>query len=202
MNTWLFSLEIWKKIMKENKQEPVYQVIRTQRRTIAIQVKPDGTTVVRCPGRMPEKQVTEFVLAHKDWIRKHQETAGKRMEKRRILTAEEVNAYRKTAKAVLIQKTEEWAGKMGVEYGRITIRQQKTRWGSCSAAGNLNYNWKLILLPEPLMDYVVVHELAHRREMNHSKRFWAVVEKELPDYIQLRRRLRDYEGEINTQYQD
>ena len=81
--------------------------------------------------------------------------------------------------------------RMGVDYGRITIREQKTRWGSCSSKGNLNFNWKLVLLAPELLDYVVVHELAHRREMNHSKNFWKIVEAELPDYREQRRRLKE-----------
>ena len=80
---------------------------------------------------------------------------------------------------------------MGVDYGRITVRDQRTRWGSCSAKGNLNFNWRLILAPGEVLDYVVVHELAHRREMNHSKRFWSLVEMVLPDYERRRRWLKE-----------
>ena len=84
-----------------------------------------------------------------------------------------------------------YAEKLGVSYGKITLRQQKTRWGSCAANGNLNFNWLLILAPPEVLDYVVVHELCHRREMNHSQAFWKEVEKILPDYRERQKWLKD-----------
>ena len=81
---------------------------------------------------------------------------------------------------------------MGVTYGRISMRNQKTRWGSCSSNGNLNFNNRLLFVPKELVDYVVVHELAHRKEMNHSNAFWNVVEKYMPDYKERRKKLREY----------
>lgn len=110
--------------------------------------------------------------------------------------------YRKEARRLLEEMTAWRAGRLGVAYGRIAIRDQATRWGSCSVKGNINYNWKLVLVPEELADYVVVHELAHRLEMNHSKDFWKIVEGELPDYRLKRRMLKDYENKINQKYQD
>lgn len=108
--------------------------------------------------------------------------------------------YRKEAKRYLVKKAAWWAVKMKVSYGRIAVRDQKTRWGSCSTRGNLNFNWRLVLVPEELADYVVVHELAHRIHMNHSSSFWSVVKKELPDYQLKRRTLKEYEDEIFQKY--
>ena len=99
--------------------------------------------------------------------------------------------YRNLAREVLGARTGYYARKMGVTYGRISIREQKTSGGSCSSVGNLNYNWKLVLMPPGVLDYVVVHELAHRREMNHSAAFWKVVATWMPDYKKYRKWLRD-----------
>ena len=118
------------------------------------------------------------------------------------LSETELQALTDMALKVIPRKVKYYANLMNIQYGRIAIRRQKTRWGSCSVRGNINYNWKLVLLPVELADYVVVHELAHRTEMNHSKDFWKVVERELPDYRQRRRRLKGYESEINQKYQD
>lgn len=108
--------------------------------------------------------------------------------------------YRQMAGPYLKEKAARFAVKMMVDYSRITIRDQATRWGSCSTRGNLNFNWRLVLLPEELADYVVVHELAHRIHMNHSRAFWEIVKKELPDYGVRRRKLKSYEDEIYQKY--
>lgn len=98
---------------------------------------------------------------------------------------------RELARQRITRRVEYFAPLVGVTYNRIFIKEQKTRWGSCSSLGNLNFNWKLILLNEELLDYVVVHELAHRKQMNHSPTFWAEVERVLPDYRERRRRLKE-----------
>ena len=101
------------------------------------------------------------------------------------------NRYRQAAKEYFPARVAYYEKIIGVTHNEIRIRDQKTRWGSCSSKGNLNFNWRLMLAPPRVLDYVVVHELCHRKEMNHSKAFWNAVEMVLPDYKELRKWLRD-----------
>ena len=107
---------------------------------------------------------------------------GKHAAAGTYLDAAQEKELRERAKSVLTQRTAYFARQIGVTYGRITVRDQKTRWGSCSQTGNLNFNFRLILAPLEVLDYVVVHELCHRRQMNHSTQFWQEVAQVLPDY--------------------
>ncbi len=102
---------------------------------------------------------------------------------------------KKKARLLIEQRVAHYAGIMGIAYGRISMRNQRTRWGSCSSDGNLNFNCRLLYMPLELLDYVVVHELAHRRHMNHSAAFWSEVEKYLPDYKERKARLKQYRVE-------
>lgn len=104
--------------------------------------------------------------------------------------------YKNKAFEIFKVRTAIFAEKMQIKYGKITIRGQVSRWGSCSAAGNLSFNWKLLMMPLDVIDYIIVHELAHRREMNHSKHFWDVVKEFMPDYEEKRGSLREYESKI------
>ena len=173
-----------------------YEIIYSRRRTAAIQVTSDGKVLVRAPFRCPRSFIDSFLLQKEDWVLKHLEQAEKNRGKcpdpeRPPLSEAERARYIKIARDIFTRKTEYYARLMGVTYGRISIREQKTRWGSCSNKGNLNFNWRLILAPEEVLDYVVVHELAHRREMNHSKAFYAVIESVLPDYRRAQQWLRE-----------
>lgn len=163
------------------KQES-YEWIRSKRKTIAIQVKKDGNIVVRSPYSVSRRQIEEFLSEKRQWIEKQQEKLRSMQENRLEVTDEMRLSGIRMAKRMIPERVEYYASIMGVTYGRITIREQKTRWGSCSGKGNLNFNWKLVLMPEGALDYVVVHELAHRKEMNHSKAFWEIVGEVLPDY--------------------
>lgn len=171
-----------------------YELIRSSRRTLSIEVSRDGRVLVRAPRNCSKKQIEEFLARKAEWIAEKldmQKRIAEQVESRTQLTDQQRSFYREKAREVLTQRVEHYAKAMGVTYGRIAIREQKTRWGSCSAPGNLNFNWKLILMPPGVLDYVVVHELAHRREMNHSDRFWAVVEYYMPEYKKYRKWLKE-----------
>lgn len=176
-----------------------YTVIRSNRRTIGLEVKPDGQVIVRVPIRLPDSEICKFVHKHEEWIQKHQEIARQRLEERppvEKLTMQEIQELADQAVKVIPQRVAYYAPKIGVDYGRITIRNQKTRWGSCSANGNLNFICLLMLTPSEVIDSVVVHELCHRKEMNHSDRFYAEVLRVFPDYWKWNRWLKENGGQL------
>lgn len=175
-----------------------YEIIKSQRRTISVEIRSDSSVLVRIPQRMTKAETKTFVDGKAEWIVSHRQQMKERMEANPKIRLEDrreetLKLWNGEGGRQFLKRVSEWAGKMGVTYGRITIRDQKTRWGSCSSKGNLNFNWKLLAVPQELSDYVIVHELAHRLEMNHSPRFWAVVEQQLPDYKQLRQELKKYQ---------
>ncbi|MBD5395437.1 MAG: M48 family metallopeptidase [Lachnospiraceae bacterium] len=100
--------------------------------------------------------------------------------------------YRKEALAIISKKAAYYAEMLGVRYEDIHIKDQKSRWGSCSGKGNLNFNWRLIMAPEQVLDYVVIHELCHLRHMDHSREFWELVESICPFYKQLKKWLKEH----------
>ena len=156
-----------------------YKLVRSARKTISLRIMPGGELEVRCPGRMRRADVDAFVRSKQDWIENRR---SKLLPVQPKLTDGELEALRRRAKALLPERVDCYARLIGVTYGSITVRSQRTRWGSCSSKGNLNFNSLLMLTPPEVLDYVVVHELCHRKELNHSARFWAQVEQILPDY--------------------
>lgn len=170
------------------------KIIRSNRRTISLEITKEGTVQVRAPYGVLEAEIFQFVNSKQDWIEKHLQKIQEKIERTTSfeqLSYEQIQELAQQALKVLPKRTAYYAKIMGVNYGRITIRNQKTRWGSCSSKGNLNFNCMLMLMPPEIQDYVVVHELCHRKEMNHSAKFWAEVEKVLPDYKERRKWLKE-----------
>lgn len=172
-----------------------YEIVRSQRKTISLQVTQEGKVLVRCPRRLPQSQVHRFVQEHTPWL-EAQLSKIAAQPKLPKLTEEDQKALISQATREIPRLAERYAPLVGVSYVRITIRSQRGRWGSCSGAGNLNFNCLLMLAPPQVREYVVVHELCHRKEMNHSAQFWAEVERILPDYRQSRQWLKDQGGAL------
>ena len=175
------------------------KIIRSDRRTISLEITPAGQVLVRAPRHMPEAKIQRFVRDKSDWLQKHlqnRETEQKALIEEGRFTECEIKKLQALAKQVIPEKVAYYARLMGVTYGRISIRKQKTRWGSCSREGNLNFNCLLMMTPPEVLDYVVVHELSHRLEMNHSARFWAQVEKVIPDYRKPRKWLKEHGNQL------
>lgn len=176
--------------MKRKTEHFTYELIRAKRRSMSLKVDLDGTITVRAPYRTPVQTADWFVEGHRDWIEVRLKAGARIMAERPSYTDRERAEGRKQAAEAIKARCRYYAPVMGVSYGTVTIREQKTRWGSCSTKGNLNFNWKLVLMPPEILDYVVVHELAHRIQMNHSAAFWAEVGKILPDYKERRQWLK------------
>ena len=166
-----------------------YEIRYSARRTIGITVTRKAEVVVHAPIGTPKRMIDKIVREHAAWIEKH---LAARIAKNQNtgIAEEEIPALREEARAYLTKKTAYYAARMGLRYGKITITGAKTRFGSCNSKGNISYSYRLMKYPEAAREYVVVHELAHLVEMNHSPRFYAVVERVLPDYRERRKLLK------------
>ena len=167
-------------------------LIRSRRKTLEVEIRA-GRLLVRAPLRAGTAQIEAFLEQHRAWIEAHLAQARQReavLAAQPRLSPEELAALRRRAAEQIPARVAHYAPLLGVSYGKISIRYQKTRWGSCSAAGNLSFNCLLMLAPPEVLDSVVVHELCHRKQMNHSGRFYAELLRVLPDYPQRRRWLK------------
>lgn len=166
-----------------------YKVIKSGRKTVSLEISRDAEVIVRAPYGIKDKFIEEFVNSHKSWIEKH---LNGRLEKAEMFKYAEENskALKKAAKEYIFKRAEEFAEIMNVKYSGIKITSAKTRFGSCSGKNSLCFSYILMLYPKEAVDYVIVHELAHTVEHNHSKRFYKIIEKYLPDYKQREKMLR------------
>jgi predicted metal-dependent hydrolase len=216
-----------------------FDVIRSRRKTIAIEITREGEVLVRAPLRVARREIITFVEEHHSWIarklsqarlRKAQgaprqfregetffflgEPCGLRFTEGaeflrkhdgEFLLGAELSSrarslfrtwYRARAREILEDRVAHFALRMGLTCRSVRITDAKERWGSCSAAGSLNFAWRLVMAPPPVIDYVIVHELAHLLEMNHSRRFWERLGRILPDYAKRRKWLRENEHRL------
>lgn len=174
------------------------RLIRARRKTLSIRITQEGNLEIRAPLGMPKGEIEAFLKEKAQWIETHRAKvlAEYAQGQEAPLGEEEILTLAEQMRQRLPEKLNRHAASMGVTFGRVTIRCQQTRWGSCSSRGNLNFNCLLMLAPEEVLDYVVVHELAHRKQMNHSALFWQEVARECPDYKKSLRWLKDRGGAL------
>ena len=157
-----------------------YRIIRSDRKTVALQIKA-GEVTVRAPRAMRNDEIAAFVARHADWIRKKLATSHAKPSGP-ALTEEGIRLLTKRAHEIIPPRVKYYASLIGVDYNRIAIRHQRTKWGSCSGKKNLNFNCLLLLTPTEVMDSVIIHELCHLKHMNHSKEFYNEVLRVCPNY--------------------
>ena len=173
------------------------EIIRSKRKTLALQIADDGHLVVRAPMRCPNRDIASFIEKSEKWIQTHTAKIIQRnreLEQLEPFTEQDIRNMAQQAVEVIPKRVKFYAEKLGVTYGRITIRNQKTKWGSCTSKGNLNFNCLLMAAPSEVLDSVVVHELCHRLHMNHSKEFYAEIYRVFPDYDKWNKWLKDNGG--------
>jgi len=161
-------------------------------KNINISVRPFHDVRVAVPFGVSFKRAREFVCSKRDWIQKHL-TKMRQVEKNhKILSQDFKNINRADARKILVQRLDELANKHGLKYNRVFVRNQKTRWGSCSSKNNISLNAKLVKLPEKLMDYIILHELVHTRVKNHGKKFYVELGRLVADQKSLDSELKEY----------
>ena len=174
-----------------------YELIRSSRKTLSAEIR-QGRLVIRAPLRTTDADIRAFLEKHRAWIETHLASSQEQREAaaENPLTPEEIRELADRACRVIPERVAYYAPLVGVTVNHITIRNQKTKWGSCSGKGNLNFNCLLMLTPPEVIDSVVVHELCHRKEMNHSDRFYAEVLRVFPEYRKWDKWLKDNGGAI------
>lgn len=159
-----------------------YTVIRSSRKTIAMQLTRDGKIIVRAPKRCPNDYIEGFVKKHENWAVKSLARFGQYAENHPEPDAEQMAVFVEKAKALLPERVRYYAGIMGVQPTGLRITGAKSRFGSCSYKNSLCFSWRLMQFPDEAIDYVVVHELAHIVHKNHGAEFYALIASVMPDY--------------------
>ena len=175
-----------------------YRLVRSARKTLALEIR-QGQLIVRAPLRASQADIDRLLREKRAWIEKHLQLSRQKQalaDSIPSLSHEQLQRLADAALAYIPARVRHYAALLGVHPNRVTIRAQKTRWGSCSAKGNLNFNCLLMLTPPQVIDSVVVHELCHLLEMNHSDRFYRQVLRVFPEYWQWHAWLKEHQTEL------
>lgn len=176
-------------VLEGEKIEYALRVSRRARR-IRLAIKPGGALLVTVPRAASRAQVEDFMLRNTRWVIQGIESAKKFPHTGSLKgTHQEYRAHKESARTLAVERMAHFSEVYKITWGKISIRNQSSRWGSCSKKGNLNFNYKIALLPPHLADYVIVHELCHLKEFNHSQKFWDLVAETIPYHREARKQL-------------
>lgn len=179
-------------------QDMDYEIIRTKRKTVAISVSREQKITIRTPLKLSAREAERIINENSDWIKKQLHIMKERSENSIYsrLSECDIQFLKEKAKKVLYHRVSHYSEIMQAEPKGIKITSAKTRWGSCSAKNSLCFSWRLMLLPDDIIDYIVVHELAHIRVKNHQKQFYDEVRRYMPDYRERELRLKKIQREL------
>ena len=177
--------------LENSRIECILKKVRRSR-SLRISVHQDGRVVVTAPYWESFKTMERFLASQREWLTKQLSSAAEMPRLVPYGNAEHYQSHREQARAFICETLERLNRRYGFTYSRVSIRNQQTRWGSCSSNGNLNFSYKLLFLPPAHAEYVVAHELCHLKELNHSPAFWRLVEQAIPDYRAIRRKLKHH----------
>lgn len=185
-------MTVTKKITLRN--ERIEYSVRKHRRakSLKIAISCDGNCMVTLPWRMSMWDAEKFIQQNSEWVLEKMK-AMKKIGRKSLFSRHNRQEYlrlREYARDFVTRRLEKYSEFYGFEYKSVAIRDQKTRWGSCSSKKNLNFNYKIMLLPQRHADYIIVHELCHLKEFNHSRRFWNLVSQTIPEYEKIIKQLR------------
>lgn len=159
-------------------------------KSVKILIHANREVVVTAPYRVSNSFIQKFIYSKRIWI--NNELSKFPLRSLEPISTSQYRNYKKQARELISKKIEILNSTYNFKYNAIAIRNQKSRWGSCSNKGNLNFNYKIIFLTEDLADYLIVHELCHLKEMNHGPNFWKLVSVRIPNYIELRKKLHEH----------
>ena len=174
-----------------NNKEIIYNIKKSKRaKNLRLCVCSDTSVVITIPRLFPKILAKNFLIKQAAWVIKKIEYYGK--YEKIIFSKSDYSEKKEKAREIILNKISVLDKHYNFKFNKVVIRNQKTRWGSCSSKGNLNFNYKIIYLPIKLQDYIIAHELCHLQELNHSRKFWKLVEKIIPDYLSARKELKKY----------
>lgn len=176
------------------------KIIYSSRKTLALQITREGSLVIRAPIHTNKDYIQKFILQKKDWIEKTIQKVLHHKSKQTDFTisVDQKKEYKKLSREVLVDRLVHWSRVMNLQYTSFRLSSAKTRWGSCSGKNSINLNWRLVMTPAEVIDYVVIHELAHIKQKNHSVKFWEIVQTYDPLWKQRRKWLRENQGIIRV----